>query len=104
MPLCGMIANYNDTALPIGPDRMRLLTRTLLSKRIKMQGFIIFADYGERIDEFITAMDEWVKVGEVKFREDIVAGLEHAQQALIGLLEGITFGKVIIRVGPDSVE
>lgn len=103
VPLCGMIANYNDTALPIGPDRMGLLTRTLLSKRIKMQGFIIFADYGERIDEFTTAMGEWVRAGKIKFREDIVDGLENAPQAFIGLLEGKNFGKLIIRVGPDSV-
>ncbi len=104
VPLCGMIANYNDTALPLGPDRMGLLTRTLLSKRIKMQGFIIFADYGERIDEFTTAMGAWVKAGKIKFREDIVDGLENAPRAFIGLLEGKNFGKLIIRVGPDSVD
>jgi NADPH-dependent curcumin reductase len=103
VPLCGMIANYNDTALPPGPDRMGQLTRILLSKRIKMQGFIIFADYGERIDEFTTAMSAWVKSGTMKFREDIVDGLENAPQAFIGLLEGKNFGKLVIRVGPDSV-
>ena len=104
VPLCGMIANYNDTALPLGPDRMGLLTRTLLSKRIKRQGFIIFADYGERIDEFTTAMGEWVKAGKIKFREDIVDGLENAPRAFIGLLEGKNFGKLIIRVGPESID
>ena len=103
VPLCGMIANYNDTTLPVGPDRMGLLTRTLLSKRIKMQGFIIFADYGERIDEFSTAMSAWVKDGKIKFREDIVDGLENAPQAFIGLLAGKNFGKMVIRVAPDSM-
>ena len=103
VPLCGMIANYNDTALPPGPDRMGLLTRTLLRKRIKMQGFIIFADYGERIDEFTTEMGAWVKAGKIKFREDIVDGLENAPEAFIGLLQGKNFGKLVIRVGPDAV-
>ena len=83
---------------------MGLLTRTLLSKRIKMQGFIIFADYGERIDEFTSAMSAWVKDGKVKFREHIVDGLENAPQAFIGLLEGKNFGKLIIRVAPDAVK
>jgi NADPH-dependent curcumin reductase CurA len=101
VPLCGMIANYNDTALPLGPDRMGLLTRTLLSKRIKMQGFIIFADYGERLDEFTTAMSDWLKEGRIKFREDIVDGIENAPQAFIGLLEGKNFGKLIIRVATE---
>ena len=48
-------------------------------------------------------MGEWVKAGKIKFREDIVDGLENAPQAFIGLLEGKKFGKLIIRVGPDSV-
>jgi NADPH-dependent curcumin reductase len=61
-----------------------------------MQGFIIFADYGERIDEFTTAMSAWLKDGKIKFREDMVDGLENAPQAFIGLLAGKNFGKLII--------
>lgn len=101
VPLCGMIANYNDTALPPGPDRLGLLTRTLLSKRIKMQGFIIFQDYGPRYPEFLAQMSAWVKEGKIKFREDIIDGLENAPQAFIGLLEGKNFGKLVIRVAQD---
>jgi NADPH-dependent curcumin reductase CurA len=99
VPLCGMIADYNATELPAGPDRLRLLTRTLLTKRIKMQGFIIFDDYGDRYGEFFTQMGAWVAEGKIKFREDIVDGLENAPQAFIGLLEGKNFGKLVIRVG-----
>ena len=98
IPLCGMIANYNATKLPPGPDRLGLLTRTMLTKRIKMQGFIIFNDYGDRVGEFFSQMSLWVREGKVKFREDIVDGLENAPQAFIGLLEGKNFGKLIIRV------
>lgn len=49
-----MIADYNATALPAGPDRLGLLARIILSKRIKMQGFIIFDDFGPRYGEFFT--------------------------------------------------
>jgi NADPH-dependent curcumin reductase CurA len=99
VPLCGMIADYNATELPPGPDRLRLLTRTVLTKRIKMQGFIIFDDYGDRYGEFFTQMSAWVAEGKIKFREDIVDDLENAPQAFIGLLEGKNFGKLVIRVG-----
>jgi NADPH-dependent curcumin reductase CurA len=34
----------------------------------------------------------------VKLREDIVDGLENAPDALIGLLEGRNFGKLVVRV------
>lgn len=99
IPLCGLIAHYNDTALPDGPDRLGLLTRTLLVKRIKMQGFIIFDDYGPRYGEFLSQMRIWLSEGKIKFREDIVEGLALAPQALIGLLEGRNFGKLLVRVG-----
>ena len=101
IPVCGLIAHYNDTELPEGPDRLGLLTRTILTKRIKMQGFIIFDDYGHRYGEFYSQMSTWLNEGKIIFREDIVDGLENAPQALIGLLEGKNFGKLVIRVAKD---
>jgi len=102
VPLCGLISHYNDTMLPRGLDRLGLLTRTLLTKRIKMQGFIIFEDYAPRYNEFFTQMSAWVKDGKIIFKEDVVDGLENAPQAFIGLLEGKNFGKMIIRVATDD--
>jgi NADPH-dependent curcumin reductase CurA len=101
VPLCGLIAQYNATALPEDPDRSPLLMRTLLTKRIRMQGFIIFDDYGHRYPEFAKDMAQWLASGQIKFREDIVDGLENAPQAFIGLLEGRNFGKLIVRVAQD---
>ena len=101
VPVCGLIAHYNATALPDGPDRSPLLMRTLLTKRIRMQGFIIFDDYGHRYPEFLKDMGQWLTEGKVRFREDIVDGLENAPQAFIGLLEGKNFGKLVVRVAND---
>ncbi len=101
VPVCGLIADYNSTSLPTGPDCTPLLMRTLLTKRIRMQGFIIFEDYGHRYPEFAKDMGEWLTRGQIKFREDVVDGLENAPQAFIGLLEGKNFGKLIIRVARD---
>lgn len=101
IPVCGLIAHYNETALPAGPDRLGLLTRTLLTKRVRMQGFIIFDDYGHRYGEFYNQMSTWLNEGKIIFREDIVDGLENAPQAFIGLLQGKNFGKLVIRVAKD---
>jgi NADPH-dependent curcumin reductase CurA len=98
VPVCGLIADYNRTALPPGPDRLGLLMRLLLTKRIRMQGFIISQDYGDRLGEFLAAMRPWVESGAVKYREDVVSGLEQAPQAFIGLLQGKNFGKLVVRV------
>ena len=98
IPVCGLIASYNASALPAGPDRLGLLEATLLKKRIRMQGFITMADYGSRWNEFAGAMREWVREGSVKVREDIVFGLENAPDAFMGLLQGRNFGKLIVQL------
>ncbi len=104
VPVCGLISHYNDTKLPSGPDRLPLLMQTLLIRRIKTQGFIIFDDYGSRYGEFALAMGPWVKEGKVKFLEDVIDGLEESPNAFIGLLTGKNFGKLVVRVGPDGLE
>jgi NADPH-dependent curcumin reductase CurA len=47
-------------------------------------------------------MSSWLQAGQIKFREDIVAGLEQAPQAFIGLLEGKNFGKLIVQIASDD--
>lgn len=101
LPVCGLIADYNATSLPAGPDRLGLLMGTILRKRLHMQGFIIFDDYGHRLGEFLQQMGTWVQEGCIKYREDVVEGLENAPQAFIGLLQGKNFGKLVVRVGAD---
>lgn len=101
IPVCGLVADYNTTALPPGPDRLGLLVGTLLRKRIKMQGFIVFDDYAPRAREFAGAMGGWVRDKQVKVREDIVFGLESAPDALMGMLQGKNFGKLIIQLANE---
>jgi NADPH-dependent curcumin reductase CurA len=101
VPVCGLVAAYNATELPPGPDRLGLLVGTLLRQRIKMQGFIVFDDYGPRWSEFEGAMGKWVREEKIKVREDIVFGLENAPEAFIGLLEGKNFGKLVIQLAHE---
>lgn len=98
IPVCGLISQYNVTELPQGPDRLSLLMGTLLVKRIKVQGFIIFDDYGHRYNEFATDMSLWLAQGKIHYREQQVEGLDKAADAFIGLLEGKNFGKLVIKV------
>ena len=97
VPLCGLISQYNATSLPEGPDRMSMLMAQLLIKRIKMQGFIIFDDYGHRYGEFAADMGQWLAEGKIHYREHLVEGFDKAPEAFIGLLEGKNFGKLVIK-------
>ena len=103
IPVCGLIAHYNATELPAGPDRVPLLMRDILTKRLTFRGFIVF-DYGSQFRDFISDMSGWLRGGRVKYREDITDGLENAPRELVGLLKGENFGKKIIRVSPDPTK
>ena len=97
IPVCGLIAQYNATELPPGPNRLPLLMRNVLTKRLLIRGFIVW-DFAARLDDFLRDMSQWVKEGRVKYREDVVDGLENAPATLIGLLKGKNFGKQLVRV------
>ncbi len=99
MPVCGLISQYNATELPGGPDRMNWLMGQILRKKIKVQGFIIFDDFGHLYPEFAQEMSAWIAAGKIKYREEIIDGLENAPEAFVGLLKGENFGKRVIRVG-----
>jgi NADPH-dependent curcumin reductase CurA len=100
VPVCGLIAAYNMTELPAGPDRTPLLMRSMLVKRLTFSGFIVM-DFGSQYGEFMREMIGWLRSGQIKYREDITDGLENAPRELIGLLNGENFGKKLIRVSPD---
>lgn len=100
MPVCGRIAHYNDTELPEGPDRLAQFMGLVLVKRLSVRGFIQF-DHLDRLPQFRRDMGEWVRSGKVRYREDIVEGLENAVGAFQGLLQGKNRGKLVVKVGPD---
>ncbi len=104
IPLCGLIAQYNATDLPEGPDRIGLLMGNLLVKRIKMQGFVVFNDYSHRYGEFQQTMAPWLMSGQIKYKEHKVTGLENAVSAFIGLFQGENFGKLVVQVGPEQLD
>lgn len=99
VPVCGLVSQYNATKLPDGPDRMNWLMGQILRKKIKMQGFIIFDDFAHLYPEFAKEMMAWIADGKIKYREEMIEGLENAPEAFIGLLNGDNFGKRVIHVG-----
>ncbi len=100
VPVCGLIAHYNATDLPTGPNHVPLLMRSVLVKRLTVRGFIVW-DFAAQYPDFLLDVSGWLREGRVKYREDITDGLENAPRELIGLLKGKNFGKKVIRVGAD---
>jgi NADPH-dependent curcumin reductase CurA len=100
IPVCGLIAHYNATDLPAGPDRVPLVMQQILIKRLTFRGFIVW-DFASQMPQFLADMSTWLREGRLKYKEDLTDGLENAPRELIGLLRGQNFGKKIIRVGHE---
>ncbi|HKX17033.1 MAG TPA: NADP-dependent oxidoreductase [bacterium] len=96
VPVCGLIAQYNDAQPHPGPNLSSVLT-----KRLSVRGFIV-SDHGDRWEAFYRDVSAWVRDGRMKYREDVVEGLERAPEAFIGLLQGRNFGKLLVRVCDDA--
>ena len=96
MIMCGMISEYNDTEPRPGPSLV-----AAVRKRLRIQGFIV-SDHAALRPEYLAMAAPLVRVGRLKYREDIVDGIDNAPAAFIGLLQGkANFGKLIVKLGDD---
>ena len=100
VPVCGLIAHYNDTEVK-PPKWAASLMRNILTKRLTIRGFIV-SDFAARHADFLRDMSGWVREGKVKYKEFVTEGLDSAPAAFMGLLKGANFGKQLVRVGPDK--
>jgi len=92
-----LVGWYNLEKLPAGVDRTPQLLLMVLRERVKIKGFIIF-DHYNRMGAFQQDMRGWLREGRIRYREEVIDGLENAPRGLIGLLQGENFGKLIVRV------
>jgi NADPH-dependent curcumin reductase len=95
MIMCGMVAEYNDVTPRPGPSLV-----AAVRKRLKIQGLIV-SDHAALRSEYLAMAAPLVRSGQLKYREDIVEGIDNAPAAFIGLLQGKNFGKLIIKLGTD---
>jgi NADPH-dependent curcumin reductase len=100
VPVCGLIAHYNDTQ-SAAPKWAGALMRAVLTKRLTIRGFIV-SDFAARHADFLRDMSTWVREGKVKYREFVTEGLDSAPAAFMGMLKGANFGKQLVRVGPEK--
>ncbi len=101
VPVCGLVAHYNDTQAAAGPDQMPRLMSAVLTKSLTLRGFIQNEFAKDHYRQFHQDVSSWIADGKINYREDIVKGLNNAPEAFNGLLTGRNFGKLLIEVAPD---
>ncbi|HEV2690967.1 MAG TPA: NADP-dependent oxidoreductase [Bryobacteraceae bacterium] len=94
--VCGMISQYNADGPVPGPANLA----NLIMHRARMEGFLC-TDYMNRAEEAFTALIGWAMQGKLKYRVDVVQGLENTPKALHKLFDGSNAGKLIVQVGPE---
>jgi NADPH-dependent curcumin reductase CurA len=95
--ICGTASRSSWDPWPHGPR----VERHLLNKSARMQGFLIW-DYEHRYNEAITRLASWIRNGQLRYREEILAGIEQAPDAIAGLYRGENMGKRVIRIHHDE--
>ncbi len=91
IPLCGAIAQYNDTEPRPGPNNLAVA----IGLGLTLRGFIV-SHFNHLADDFKRDMEDWVTTGQIVTKETIYQGIEQAGEAFIGLFTGANTGKMIV--------
>lgn len=92
--VCGMASEYNGAEADFGPP-----LRPVLRKRLKIQGFVVY-DHYEHYPRYREWAIEQLDARRLRYREDVVDGLENAPQALENVLTGRNRGRQLVQLGP----
>ena len=95
--VCGTASVASWEPIPYGPR----VERHLLTKRARMQGFLAF-DYTHRFPEARRELEGWVRTGAIRYREDVLDGIEQAPGSIAGLYRGDNLGKRLIRIAREE--
>ena len=89
--VCGMIAGYNGTPIPMVAPQL------ILMQRLRFQGFIV-SEHPQVWPAALAELGALVTSGTLRVRETIAQGIESAPQAFLGLLGGRNFGKQLVKL------
>ena len=95
--VCGQTSQYNAEKPELGP---RWLSQ-LIVKQAKVEGFL-YTQFADRNEEALKQLSAWLRDGKIKYREDVVDGLENAPAAFIGMMQGKNIGKQLVKVAAEG--
>lgn len=96
--ICGRIAQAARFGEPEMGER---LLGSLIVSRASVHGFLVF-DWYHRREEALARLAAWGREGRLRFREDVLDGIERMPEAFLRLLDGSNFGKQLVRIAPPA--
>jgi NADPH-dependent curcumin reductase CurA len=94
--VCGLISQYNAVKPVPGPYNFA----RVLVQRARIEGFVVI-DYMDRFQEAYDELGSWLAEGKIKYRVDIIDGLENAARGINKLFDGSNKGKLIVKVSDE---
>jgi NADPH-dependent curcumin reductase CurA len=94
--ICGQISQYNLDEPDVGPRHLWQLLR----RQATIEGFNV-GRYSNQAEAARRKLIRLVQEGQLKYKEDVVEGLENAPRAFIGMMRGENFGKLLVKVSSD---
>ena len=91
--ICGTVSQSSLAIPELGPR----VQGKLMTAWASMQAFNVY-QFTSRHEVARDRLAGWLGDGRLKYREDVVDGIENTPSAFIGLLQGENFGKRIIKV------
>ena len=94
--LCGLVASYNGG----GTQRSNALMQ-LVNKSARMEGFLLTDHYG-RYAEVTRQLEQWILDGDLRYRIDILDGLEQLPEAMARVFHGRNLGAQLLRLSHEG--
>ncbi|MFH1809717.1 MAG: NADP-dependent oxidoreductase [Pseudomonadota bacterium] len=92
VPICGFISQYNSST-PVYPQAVLDAAPNKPASR-----FFLVGEWPDEYPGAIAQLVEWIKAGQLRYREDVVGGFENLPKAFLGLFAGENLGKRLVRL------
>lgn len=90
--LCGLMAQYNSKEPLPGPT-----PGLYIKARATVRGLVVY-DHEDLRAQMERVCGDWIRSGDIAFKEDISDGLQAAPEAFARLMQGRNFGKALVKV------
>lgn len=95
VPICGFISKYNSPDIASEETPFHVLGALKPKPRHR---FFVVTEWLNKFEKTTAILHEYIKSGDIKYKETITSGFENAPQALRDVLSGKNFGKQIIKI------
>ena len=92
--ICGRVALAGKFG---EPDIGERFMGHLIVTRATVSGFLVF-DWWHKRDQALQRLAAWQKAEKIRFKEDVLHGIEQMPEAFLRLLHGKNFGKQIVKI------